>query len=182
MELLRTHLDAVRVIKPRIFADARGHFFEAYHMKAMSELGIDVPFVQDNQSYSRRGVLRGLHYQLGRPQAKLVRVLHGRIFDVAVDIRPGSPTFGQWCGEVLDDVSGLQMYVPTGFAHGFFTMSEVADVLYKCSDFYAPAEERGIVWNDPAVGITWPLDGQMPYLAPKDAALPKLVDAQIKRI
>jgi dTDP-4-dehydrorhamnose 3,5-epimerase len=181
MELLRTHLGAVRVIKPKIFSDNRGHFFETYHMETMLKLGIDVPFVQDNQSYSRRGVLRGLHYQLGRPQAKLVRVLQGKIFDVAVDIRPGSPTFGQWCGEILTDVDGLQMYVPEGFAHGFLAMSEVADVLYKCSDFYTPAEERGIIWNDPGIGIEWPQVGMAPCLSPKDAVLPKLADAPLKR-
>jgi dTDP-4-dehydrorhamnose 3,5-epimerase len=172
-----TSIPGVFLLKPKVFEDSRGWFYESYREDRLRELGIADRFVQDNQSFSSRDVLRGLHYQLGHPQAKLVRVLHGEVFDVAVDIRRGSPTFGRWFGEILSGSNRLQMYVPRGFAHGFLVLSDTAEFLYKCSDFYAPAEERGISWNDPRVGIAWPLAGRTPVLHPRDAAYPPLAQA-----
>jgi dTDP-4-dehydrorhamnose 3,5-epimerase len=174
MKRIETSLPGVLILEPKVFEDARGYFYEAYRKDVLQGLGIDHPFVQDNQSFSRRGVLRGLHYQIGRPQAKLLRVLQGEIFDVAVDVRRGSPTFGKWAGEVLSGTNRRQMYVPRGFAHGFLVLSETAEILYKCSDLYAPQEERGILWSDPRVGIDWPLGGMTPVVNPRDAAYPTL--------
>lgn len=174
MKQIATRLPGVVILEPRVFEDARGWFYEAYRADTLQALGIAKPFVQDNQSFSRRGVLRGLHYQIGRPQDKLIRVLQGEIFDVAVDIRRSSPTFGKWAGEILSSTSRRQMYVPGGFAHGFLVMSETAEILYKCTDLYAPAEERGIAWNDPRVGIEWPLQGATPQIHPRDATYPTL--------
>jgi dTDP-4-dehydrorhamnose 3,5-epimerase len=171
MRLIDTALPGVSILEPRVFEDARGFFFEAYRADAA---GFPCAFVQDNQSFSRRGVLRGLHYQIGRPQAKLVRVVQGEIFDVAVDIRRGSPTFGKWTGEILSASNRRQMFIPAGFAHGFLVTGDSAEVLYKCSDYYAPAEERGIVWNDPGIGIDWPLRDARPVINEKDAKLPAL--------
>jgi dTDP-4-dehydrorhamnose 3,5-epimerase len=181
MEIYRTHLDAVHVLKPKIFEDARGSFMETYNMKTFLGLGIHVPFVQDNQSVSRFGVLRGLHYQLGRPQAKLIHVVEGDIYDVAVDIRPWSSTFGKWCSEHLSAAGGLSMFVPAGFAHGFLTLSERAVVEYKCSDYYSPSEECGILWNDPDLAIPWPSAVAKPIMKARDAAFPVLAKAQIQR-
>ncbi len=171
MKVTATTLPGVLLIEPRIFTDERGHFWEAYQAERYSRWDIP-PFVQDNLSYSSQGVLRGLHYQLGQPQGKLVCALQGEIFDVVVDIRRGSPTFGSWLGVVLDARSCRQLYVPQGFAHGFCVTSEAALVLYKCTDYYAPQEEKGIRWNDPALGIDWPITD--PIISPRDRAYPNL--------
>ena len=172
-----TELDEVVVVEPRVFTDPRGFFLESYNERALAELGIRHRFVQDNHSRSVRGVLRGLHYQLGAPQAKLVRVTVGRVFDVVVDVRLGSPTFGRWVGRQLSSENQLMLFAPEGFAHGFLVLSEVAEFQYKCSDYYAPDEERGITWDDPDIAIAWPLDGMEPRLSAKDSALPTLRDA-----
>lgn len=176
MKIIETALPGVLVIEPKVFGDARGFFVETYRDALLREAGLDVAFVQDNQSRSGRGVLRGLHYQLVRPQGKLVRVSSGAVFDVAVDVRAGSPHFGRWFGAVLDDVSHRQMYVPPGFAHGFVVLSENADFVYKCTDYYHPASEQGILWDDPDIGIAWPLQGLSPLLSAKDIANSRLHD------
>ena len=149
---------------------------ETWHRKKYAAAGLDVDFVQDNHSRSSRGVLRGLHYQLGQPQGKLVRVISGAVFDVAVDVRKGSPRFGQWVGVELDGDSHRQLYIPPGFAHGFCVLSEAADFLYKCTDFYAPEHEQGILWNDPDIGIEWPGDGFK--ISDKDASNSRLGDME----
>lgn len=176
MEIRTTPLDGVLVVVPRVFGDDRGFFLETYNEKAYAQGGLDARFVQDNHSKSRRGTLRGLHAQLRHPQGKLVRAIEGEIFDVAVDVRRGSPTFGQWYGETLTAENFLQLYVPPGFVHGFCVLSECAQVEYKCTDFYDPEGELGVRWNDPDIGIDWPLDGE-PLLSAKDAAAPLLRDA-----
>jgi len=158
MKITPTSIPDVLLIDPDVFGDARGFFMESWHAQKYAEQGLDVSFVQDNHSRSSRGVLRGLHYQLEQPQGKLVRVVSGSVFDVAVDIRKGSPSFGQWVGAELSSENHRQFYVPPGFAHGFCVLSESADFLYKCTDFYAPHDEHGILWNDPAIGIDWPGD------------------------
>jgi len=173
---IATAIPDVWILEPRVFEDARGWFYESYREDRLRELGITARFVQDNQSFSRRDVLRGLHYQVGRPQAKLLRVLQGEIFDVAVDLRRKSPTYRKWVGEVLSGSNRRQMFIPEGFAHGFLVLSETAEIFYKCSDLYAPKEERGLLWNDPEVGVKWPLHGRTPVLSDKDLRLPKLVD------
>lgn len=182
MNIVETALPGVLLIEPKVFGDARGFFVETFRANALRDAGLDVAFVQDNQSRSRRGVLRGLHYQLVQPQGKLVRVSSGSVFDVAVDVRVGSPHFGQWFGAVLDDVTHRQMYVPPGFAHGFVVLSEIADFVYKCTDYYHPASEQGIAWNDPGVGIAWPLQGIEPMLSAKDLANPRLQDQARDRL
>lgn len=177
MKIVETSLPGVLIFKPKVFGDERGFFIETYRGNVLAAAGLDVTFVQDNQSRSRRGVLRGLHYQLQQPQGKLVRVARGRVFDVAVDVRRGSPTFGQWAGAILDDLNHWQMYTPPGFAHGFVVLSEVADFIYKCTDYYHPQSEAGIRWNDPSIGIEWPreiLDEVI--LSEKDMKLPLLKD------
>jgi dTDP-4-dehydrorhamnose 3,5-epimerase len=174
MRKTETSLPGVLLLEPRVFEDARGHFYESYRQDVFRDLGIPLPFVQENHSFSAPRVLRGLHYQKGHPQAKLIRAVRGEIFDVAVDIRPGSPTFGSWFGERLSAANRRQMFVPVGFAHGFLVLDGPAEVIYRVTDFYAPAEERGILWNDPAVGIRWPDVGGAPILNPRDAALPAL--------
>ena len=176
MNPIATTIPDVWILEPRVFEDARGWFYESYREDRLRELGITARFIQDNQSFSRVGVLRGLHYQIGRPQAKLLRVMHGEIFDVAVDLRRKSPTFRKWVGEVLSGSNRRQMYIPEGFAHGFLVLSETAEIFYKCSDVYVPKEERGLAWNDPEVGIKWPLNGRAPVLSDKDLRLPKLAD------
>jgi len=173
MKIIPTdELPEVKIIEPDVFTDDRGYFFEIFQKERFLQYDIPPLFVQDNISFSRRGVLRGLHYQLAHSQGKLVTVVHGEIFDVAVDIRKGSPSFGKWTSIILSSESRLQLYIPEGFAHGFCVLSESAHVLYKCTDYYAPLDERGIVWNDGTLDIPWPLKD--PVLSPKDAALPEL--------
>ncbi|MDD3275628.1 MAG: dTDP-4-dehydrorhamnose 3,5-epimerase [Kiritimatiellales bacterium] len=174
MEVIRLEIDDVKLVKPRFFPDARGFFMQTYHYEQYRDAGIDVRFVQDNWSRSAKGVLRGLHYQLKNPQDKLVSVIRGEVFDVAVDIRQGSPTFGKWVGEFLSDQNHHQMFIPKGFAHGFCVLGEEADLVYKCSDFHAPGDEYGIRWNDPDIGIDWPLTDAI--LAGKDIQAPRMKD------
>jgi len=169
----RLEIPDVVLIEPKVFRDDRGFFMESYKRSEFVDFGIDEMFVQDNHSRSRRGVLRGLHYQNPpRAQAKLVRVIDGEIFDVAVDIRKGSPTYGRWVGVYLSDENMRMLYIPVGFAHGFLALSDVAEVLYKTSDEYSPEHEAGIVWNDPEVGIDWPVEE--PVLSPRDCRWPGL--------
>ncbi|HUL48486.1 MAG TPA: dTDP-4-dehydrorhamnose 3,5-epimerase [Gemmatimonadales bacterium] len=168
MKVLETGLLGVVVIEPRVFEDGRGFFFESYHAERYAAVGIGVTFVQDNHSHSIPGTIRGLHYQLRRPQAKLVRVVRGGIIDVAVDIRRGSPTFGKWVAVELTAANKRQLFIPAGFAHGFCVLKEPSDVEYKCSDYYAADDQRGIIWNDPTLAITWAV-GQ-PHLSDKDRA------------
>jgi len=178
VKVTRTSIPDVLVIEPKVFGDARGFFYESFNGKAFDEaVGRQVQFVQDNHSRSVKGVLRGLHYQIQQPQGKLVRVVRGAVFDVAVDIRKSSPTFGQWVGVELTEENHKQLWVPEGFAHGFVVVSESADFLYKTTDYYAPEHERTLLWNDPAVGVAWPLEGA-PVLKPKDAAGTPLSDAE----
>lgn len=166
MRVVATKLAGCVVIEPRVFTDHRGCFLETYNRQRYSEAGIASEFVQDNQSHSIRGTLRGLHYQVDRPQGKLVWAVSGEIFDVAVDLRRSSATFGQWVSVVLSAENRRQIYVPPGFAHGFYCVSATADVIYKCTDVYSPAGERTILWNDPQLAVTWP--GDSPLLSPKD--------------
>lgn len=176
MKVTTTSLEGVLIIEPKVFADHRGFFLETYNEQRYRENGLDVRFVQDNHSKSQRGILRGLHYQIKRPQAKLVWAVAGAIWDVAVDIRVGSKTYGQWFGMTLDAEKKQQLYVPAGFAHGFAVLSETAEVFYKCTDLYDPKDEGGVIWNDPDLKISWPID--QPVLSAKDAALPPLKDAK----
>lgn len=171
-----TAIPDVLVLEPKVFGDARGFFFESFNQRDFEQAtGLQgVTFVQDNHSKSARGVLRGLHYQLQHPQGKLVRVVAGEVFDVAVDIRRSSPTFGQWVGEVLSADNQKQFWVPPGFAHGFLVLSEAAEFLYKTTDYWYPEHERSLLWNDPQLNIGWPLHGQQPLLAAKDAAAPRV--------
>ena len=173
MNIIQTPLDGLVIIEPKMFADNRGYFYESYQQERYAALGIP-PFVQDNISQSKKNVLRGLHYQLPRSQGKLVYVIRGRVWDVAVDIRRHSKTFGQSFGIILDDQKHTQMYIPPGFAHGFCVLSDEADFMYKCTDFYAPDCEHGIRWNDPALKIDWPVT--LPILAPKDESYPTLAE------
>ena len=176
MNVTPTEIPDVLVLSPRVFADDRGAFFESFNRRAFAEaVGREVEFVQDNQSTSRRHVLRGLHYQEPQPQGKLVRALAGTIFDVAADIRPGSATFGRWVGVELSAANRRQLWVPEGLAHGFLVLSESAEVLYKTTDFYAPSCERCLRWDDPTLAIAWPLTAP-PLLSPRDAAAPLLGD------
>ena len=177
MKATRLAIPDVVLIEPKVFGDARGFFFESFNQKAFNEAtGTNHAFVQDNHSRSSRGVLRGLHYQIQQPQGKLVRVARGAVFDVAVDIRRSSPTFGQWAGAQLSEDNQHQLWVPPGFAHGFVVLSESADFLYKTTDYYAPQHERSIAWNDPGIAIAWPAlaQGQQPLLSAKDSAAPLL--------
>jgi dTDP-4-dehydrorhamnose 3,5-epimerase len=174
MKVVSTALPEVLLIEPRIFVDDRGHFLETYHVKRYEGWHIPSQFVQDNLSISRRGVLRGLHYQWRHPQGKLIMVFEGEIFDVAVDIRRGSPTFGRWVGATLSARDYRQLYIPEGFAHGFCVTSDRATVCYKCTELYSPEEDRGIYWNDPTLAISWPVTD--PVLSGKDQALPTLAD------
>ncbi len=171
---INTSLPGVFLIEPEVFSDARGFFMETHHQQKYAAAGITKPFVQDNRSHSTRNVLRGLHYQLRHPQAKLMYVVTGEIFDVAVDVRRGSPTFGRWDGMYLSAENKRQLFVPEGFAHGFCVLSETADVLYKCTDFYQPGDEQGVAWNDPGIGIAWPITE--PLLSSKDSGYPNLRD------
>jgi len=167
MKRIATPVKDLVLLEPKVFGDDRGFFFESYNRRTLAELGIGEDFVQDNHSRSRRGVLRGLHYQIRNIQGKLVRAVAGEIYDVAVDLRRSSPTFGQWHGVLLSADNKLQFYVPPGFAHGFLVVSPVAEVLYKATDFYAPEHERCILWNDPRLAIQWPLE-EKPVLSAKD--------------
>jgi dTDP-4-dehydrorhamnose 3,5-epimerase len=165
-------IPGLSMIQPKVFGDARGYFFESYNERDLAQAGIEARFVQDNQSKSSRGVLRGLHFQKTRPQGKLVRVIFGEVFDVAVDLRSGSATFGKWEGLTLSGELQNQFYIPPGFAHGFLVLSEEAVFVYKCTEFYHPEDESGIRWDDPALGIAWPDTGAKPLLSPKDLELP----------
>lgn len=161
------------VIEPAVFGDDRGYFMETYNQRDMEAAGLNMVFVQDNQSMSRQGVLRGLHYQINHPQGKLVRVIRGEVFDVGVDLRPGSSTYGQWHGELLSAENKKQFYIPEGFAHGFYVLSDVAEFCYKCTDFYHPDDEGGIRWNDPDISVDWPLvEGVPVLLSDKDSIQP----------
>lgn len=176
-ERVETAIPGVLIIKTRVFADTRGFFCETYHEKEFAELGITDRFVQDNHSYSRRGTLRGLHYQLRHQQGKLCRVVRGEVLDVAVDIRRGSPTWGKWVGAVLSAENKHQMYIPRGLAHGFVVLSDEAEFLYKCTDFYDPGSERGINWADPQLAIAWRIN--QPVLSGKDSRYPRLADVAL---
>lgn len=179
MKATRLAIPEVVLIEPQVFGDARGFFFESFNQKTFNEAtGTDHPFVQDNHSRSSQGVLRGLHYQIQQPQGKLVRVARGKVWDVAVDIRKSSPTFGQWVGAELSEDNQHQLWVPPGFAHGFVVLSESADFLYKTTDYYAPEHERCIAWNDPQLAIRWPYEGE-PRLSAKDAQGLALAAAEV---
>ena len=173
-----TALPGVKLIEPRVFGDDRGFFLESWNAQSFAAAGLDLHFVQDNHSRSARGVLRGLHFQIVRPQGKLVRVTHGAVFDVAVDMRASSPHFGRWVGYELSAASKRMLYVPPGFAHGFIVISEAADFMYKCTEFYSPADERAVRWDDAQICIDWPDTGAAPLLSAKDAAAPRLADAE----
>ena len=178
MEVHDTHLKGVRLIVPRVFNDDRGFFLETFNAAVFEENGLPVNFVQDNHSRSSRGVLRGLHYQHPTWQGKLVRVVTGEIFDVAVDIRRESPTFGQWYGVILNEENKHQLYIPPGYAHGFCVLGDTVDVTYKCTSLYTPAEDAGIRWDDPDIGIDWPISD--PLVSEKDRNAPLLKDINLK--
>jgi dTDP-4-dehydrorhamnose 3,5-epimerase len=180
MNVIATPLAGLLVLEPRVFGDERGFFFESYNARRFAELtGVTDPFVQDNHSRSVKGVLRGLHYQIQQAQGKLVRVTEGAVFDVAVDLRKSSPTFGQWYGTELSAENKRQMWIPQGFAHGFMVTSDAAEFLYKTTDYWAPEHERAILWNDPAIGIDWPVASGAPVLSGKDQAAALLADADV---
>ena len=193
IHVTKAPIEGLFIIEPTVHGDARGYFMETYNRKEMQEAGLNMVFVQDNQSMSTKGVLRGLHFQKAHPQGKLVRVIRGRVFDVAVDLRQGSPSFGQWFGVELSDENKKQFYIPEGFAHGFLVLSDEAEFCYKCTDFYHPGDEGGLAWNDPEIGIRWPeltgtycgsasgegyamKDGTPLNLSPRDTAWPGLSD------
>ncbi len=178
MKIKATALPGVLLITPRVFGDDRGFFLESWNARAFADAGLDLTFVQDNHSRSARSVLRGLHYQLSNPQGKLVRVTQGAVFDVAVDLRRSSPHFGRWVGVELSDANKAMLWVPPGFGHGFAVTSDSADFQYKCTTLYEPADEHCIRWDDPAIGIVWPLD-MAPLVSAKDAAGKLLADAQV---
>lgn len=178
-EISTTAIPEVLRIRPRLIEDERGFFFESWNARTFGESGLEAEFVQDNHSRSTVGCLRGLHYQIENPQGKLVRAILGEIFDVAVDLRRSSPTFGEWVGVTLSAANHEMLWVPPGFAHGFYVVSDLAEVLYKCTDFYAPAAERTVIWNDPDVAIAWPVSpGQAPTISSKDAAGELLREAE----
>lgn len=180
MKAISTAIADVLIIEPKVFGDTRGFFFESFNQKAFNQAtGLNPNFVQDNHSRSSKAVLRGLHYQIEQPQGKLVRVVRGAVFEVALDLRKASKTFGQWVGAELSEENKRQMWVPPGFAHGFLTLSDTADFLYKTTDYYAPQFERRVAWDDPAIGINWPLAGMLPQLSAKDQTGVLLADAQL---
>jgi len=180
MKFTPTKIPDVVVVEPKVFGDHRGFFMETWQAQVFAKAGIDQTFVQDNHSRSAHGILRGLHYQIKHPQGKLVRVISGEVFDVAVDIRKSSPTFGQWVGELLSADNRRMLWVPPGFAHGFYVLSEFAEFLYKCTELYAPEHERSILWNDPVLAIDWPLvNGVPPVLSAKDMNAPLLQHAEM---
>lgn len=178
MKVIETALPGVLILEPRVWGDERGFFMESYNQRLFSELGLPTDFVQDNHSRSARDVLRGLHYQIQQPQGKLVRVVRGAVFDVAVDLRRASPTFGRWEGMELTEENKRMLWIPPGFAHGFLVLSDHADFLYKTTDFYAPEHERSILWNDPEIGIEWPIAGE-PILSAKDRQGKRLREAEV---
>lgn len=179
MNVIETAIPDVVIIEPRVFGDERGFFLESFNAHAFRDAtGLDVSFVQDNHSHSEKNVLRGLHYQIQQPQGKLVRVVSGSVFDVAVDIRKSSPTFGRWTGTELTEDNHRQLWIPPGFAHGFVALSDSADFLYKTTDYYAPEHERCILWNDSTIGIEWPIDGD-PQLSAKDQQGSPLAEAEL---
>jgi dTDP-4-dehydrorhamnose 3,5-epimerase len=180
MQITATAIRDVKIIEPTVFGDERGFFMETWHKQRFADQGIESEFVQDNHSKSTRGILRGLHYQIEHAQGKLVRVIAGEVFDVAVDIRKQSTSFGQWVGVLLSSENKKMLWVPPGFAHGFYVTSDSAEFVYKCTDYYAPEHERCIAWDDPDLAIDWPLvDGQQPQLSAKDACGARLRDAEI---
>jgi dTDP-4-dehydrorhamnose 3,5-epimerase len=179
LNFIPTPIPGIVIIEPKVFPDERGFFLESFQKKKFVEAGIPFDFVQDNHSKSCRGVLRGLHYQIQQAQGKLLRVVAGEIYDAAVDIRRGSPTFGQWFGTHLSAENKKMLWVAPGLAHGFYVTSPEAEVLYKATDYYAPQWERTLLWNDPAIGIAWPTQGELPILSPKDAAGSLLADAEV---
>ena len=179
MKLIHTLLSDVLIIEPKIFEDPRGFFFESYQKERFADAGIPFDFVQDNHSRSGQGTLRGLHYQIQQAQGKLVRVVHGEIFDVAVDIRKGSPDFGKWAGDYLSAANKRMLWVPPGFAHGFYVTSPEAEVLYKATDYYAPQWERTIAWDDPEINIDWPVNNATPILSAKDQVGSSLKEAEV---
>ena len=180
MRFLRLDIPDVVRIEPKVFTDARGFFLESYHREQFQAAGLPTEFVQDNHSGSRRGALRGLHYQIRQPQGKLVRVIAGEVFDAAVDLRRSSPTFGRWVGAVLSAERKDQLWIPPGFAHGFYVLSDWAEVLYKATDYYAPEWERSLLWNDPAIGIEWPIsDGDEPVVSEKDNKGTHIAQAEV---
>lgn len=174
----KTKIEGVFIIEPQVFGDERGFFMETYKESDFKKAGLDYNFIQDNHSKSRKGVLRGLHYQLHYPQAKLVRVIQGEVFDVAVDLRKDSPTYGQWIGVLLSAENKKMFMIPRGFAHGFVVLSETAEFVYKCDEIYHPEDEGGIMWNDPEVGIEWPYKGE-PLLSEKDKKHPSLKESKV---
>lgn len=181
MKVTPSSIPDVLITEPRVFGDSRGFFFESFNQRNFSRMtGLDVNFVQDNHSRSGKGVLRGLHYQIHQPQGKLVRVVRGAVFDVAVDIRKSSPTFGQWVGAELTEENHLQLWIPPGFAHGFYVLSDSADFLYKTTEYYLPDLERSIAWNDPEIAISWPIEqGTHPVISAKDEKAARLADAEV---
>lgn len=179
MNFIKTEIEGVYIIEPKVFGDKRGYFFESYNENVFKAAGLNYKFVQDNESKSKKGVLRGLHFQKTFPQAKLVRVLDGEVFDVAVDLRKGSKTYGKWVGVILSSENKRQFMIPRGFAHGFVVLSETATFTYKCDEFYHPEDEGGIMWNDPLVDIKWPIDGEV-LLSEKDKKHPLLKDSKIE--
>ena len=179
IKVTKCPIEGLYVIEPTVHGDARGYFMETYNQNDMTEAGLDMVFVQDNQSCSTKGVLRGLHFQKTYPQAKLVRVLKGEVFDAAVDLRRGSPTYGQWVGAVLSEENKRQFMIPRGFAHGFLVLSDYAEFMYKCDDVYHPEDEGGIMWNDPAIGIEWKDVGEI-ILSEKDKHHPSLAESKIE--
>lgn len=179
MKITETSLPGVMLIEPRVFGDDRGFFLESWNARAFADGGLDLQFVQDNHSKSAHGVLRGLHYQNPDPQGKLVRVVAGAVYDVAVDIRRSSPRFGRWFGVELSAENKRMLWVPPGFAHGFLSLADGTEFLYKCTSFYQPANEHSLLWNDPAIGIDWPLDGIALQLSGKDAAAKPLASAEV---
>lgn len=178
MQVTETSLPGVLLLEPKVFGDARGFFLESWNRRTFSGLGLDVDFVQDNHSRSAKGVLRGLHYQLHQPQGKLVRVVSGAVFDVAVDLRRSSSHFGQWTGHELSAENQRMLWVPPGFGHGFLVLSDTADFLYKTTAYYAPEWDRGVRWDDPSIGVQWPM-AVAPQLSAKDQVLPLLQDAEV---
>ena len=179
MKIIVSNIPDILVFEPTVYSDGRGYFMETWRQSVFDAQGIDAGFVQDNQSNSNRGTLRGLHYQLNRPQGKLARVVSGEVFDVAVDLRKSSAYFGRWIGILLSAENKKQLWIPPGFAHGFYVMSDSAELLYKCTDYYDPEDDHSLLWNDETVGIDWPLLDSKPLLSDKDKNAPRLLEATV---